>query len=65
MKQTEKRTKMIPLRVTPAMYDQLQDIAEGYDLPVALYCYLAVRKAVSFQNEVMHADDYFNHGLIP
>ena len=58
------RTRVIPVRVTEAMYSQLTDIALGYSLPISTYCYLAVRKALSFQREVMHADDLAADDLI-
>ena len=59
------RTRVIPVRVTEEMYSQLTDLAFGYDLPISTYCYLAVRKALSFQREVMHADDVASEDLIP
>lgn len=59
------RTRIIPVRVTEAMYKQLEDLSLGYSLPIATYCYLAVRKSLSFQQEVMHADDSAVEDLMP
>ena len=62
---TNLRTHVIPVRVTEEMYSQLAEISLGYDLPISTYCYLAVRKALSFQRDVMHADDVMALDLIP
>lgn len=62
---TNLRTRVIPVRVTEEMYGQLAEISLGYDLAISTYCYLAVRKALSFQRDVMHADDVMALDLIP
>lgn len=65
MKQAKKRTRVIPIRVTEEMYAQLQDISVGYDIPVALYCYLSVLKSLSFHHDVMHVESEAVQNLIP
>lgn len=46
------RSHVIPVRVTEAVYLELERLAEGYDLTVSTFCYLAVRRALTFQSEI-------------
>lgn len=66
MVEKTKRNKIIPVRVTDEMYQHLQELSDGYDIPIALYCYLAVRKAISFNDEICnHPSRRFTDNLIP
>ena len=65
MVEKKKRNKVIPLRVTEEMYHQLEELSYGYDIPIAMYCYLAVRKAVSFNDEILHPHNRRVTDVIP
>lgn len=46
------RSHVIPVRVTETVYQELERLASGYDLTVSTFCYLSVRRALSFQSEI-------------
>jgi hypothetical protein len=46
------RTKVVALRLTPKMYDRLVDYCEGYGINPSTFCFLAVRKAISFDDDL-------------
>lgn len=64
-----KRTKIIPIRVTPQLYAELEDFAAGYDMPVSTLCYLSVVQQMRNNLELCNpnllkqADDLLGYGV--
>jgi hypothetical protein len=67
MKKRSNREHVIAVRVTEAMYQELKQISESYDLPISMYCYLAVLKTLSFNNEILgnSKEGQFANDFIP